>query len=131
MLAGTTAAIVVLIIFLIKWSNTLQSEVKRRTIELESSLTQLERKEKELKSNNQLESANEQLKFHDKMQKEFINIASHEMKTPTQAILGASGLLQYYPEKKDELIEVIRRNAKRLQTLTSDILDVTRIEPDS
>ena len=129
MLAGTTVAIVVLIIFLIKWSNTLQSEVKRRTIELESSLTQLEQKEKELnESNNQLESANEQLKLHDKMQKEFINIASHEMKTPTQAILGTSGLLQYYPEKKDELIEVIRRNAKRLQTLTSDILDVTRIE---
>ena len=71
---------------------------------------------------------NEQLKLHDKMQKEFINIASHEMKTPTQAILGMSGLLQYYPEKKDELIEIIRRNAKRLQTLTSDILDVTRIE---
>ena len=71
---------------------------------------------------------NEQLKLHDKMQKEFINIASHEMKTPTQAILGMSGLLQYYPEKKDELIEVIRRNAKRLQKLTSDILDVTRIE---
>ena len=129
LLAGTTAAIVVLIIFLIKWSNTLQSEVKRRTIELESSLTQLEQKEKELnESNNQLESANEQLKLHDKMQKESINIASHEMKTPTQAILGTSSLLQYYPEKKDELIEVIRRNAKRLQTLTSDILDVTRIE---
>ena len=129
LLAGTTAAIVVLIIFLIKWSNTLQSEVKRRTIELESSLTQLERKEKKLnESNNQLESANEQLKLHDKMQKEFINIASHEMKTPTQAILGTSGLLQYYPEKKDELIKIIRRNAKRLQTLTSDILDVTRIE---
>jgi two-component system, OmpR family, sensor histidine kinase VicK len=71
---------------------------------------------------------NEQLKLHDKMQKEFINIASHEMKTPTQAILGMSGLLQYYPEKKDELIEVIQRNAKRLQALTSDILDVTRIE---
>jgi two-component system, OmpR family, sensor histidine kinase VicK len=71
---------------------------------------------------------NEQLKLHDKMQKEFINIASHEMKTPTQAILGMSGLLQYYPEKKDELIEIIRRNAKRLQALTSDILDVTRIE---
>jgi signal transduction histidine kinase len=71
---------------------------------------------------------NEQLKLHDKMQKEFINIASHEMKTPTQAILGMSGLLQYYPEKKDKLIEIIRRNAKRLQALTSDILDVTRIE---
>src|SRR5919106_2766314 len=79
-------------------------------------------------SNEQLALANEQLKIHDKMQKEFINIASHEMKTPTQAILGTSGLLQYYPERKDELIEIIRRNAKRLQALTSDILDVTRIE---
>jgi signal transduction histidine kinase len=39
-----------------------------------------------------------------------------------------SGLLQYYPEKRDELIGVIRRNAKRLQALTDDILDVTRIE---
>jgi two-component system, OmpR family, sensor histidine kinase VicK len=72
--------------------------------------------------------ANEQLKIHDKMQREFINIASHEMKTPTQAILGMSGLLQYYPERREELIEIIQRNAKRLQALTRDILDVTRIE---
>jgi two-component system, OmpR family, sensor histidine kinase VicK len=70
----------------------------------------------------------DQLKTHDKMQREFINIASHEMKTPTQAILGTSGLLKYYPERKDELAEIIQRNAKRLQTLISNILDVTRIE---
>jgi two-component system, OmpR family, sensor histidine kinase VicK len=69
-----------------------------------------------------------QLQIHDKMQKEFISIASHEMKTPTQAILGTSGLLKYYPERKDELIEIIQRNAKRLQTLIGNILDVTRIE---
>jgi signal transduction histidine kinase len=62
------------------------------------------------------------------MQREFINIASHEMKTPTQAILGTSGLLKYYPERKDELIEIIQRNAKRLQTLIGNILDVKRIE---
>ena len=30
----------------------------------------------------------EQLKAHDRLQNEFINIASHEMKTPTQSILG-------------------------------------------
>jgi two-component system, OmpR family, sensor histidine kinase VicK len=70
----------------------------------------------------------DQLKTHDKMQREFINIASHEMKTPTQAILGTSGLLKYYPERRDELVEIIQRNAKRLQTLISNILDVTRIE---
>ena len=70
----------------------------------------------------------EQLKTHDKMQKEFINIASHEMKTPTQAILGYSALVKKHPEKIEEMLNAISRNATRLQKLTNDILDVTRIE---
>jgi nitrogen-specific signal transduction histidine kinase len=70
----------------------------------------------------------EQLKIHDKMQREFINIASHEMKTPTQAILGYSDLVQKHPEKREEMLNAISRNAIRLQKLTNDILDVTRIE---
>jgi two-component system sensor histidine kinase VicK len=70
----------------------------------------------------------EQLKVHDKMQKEFINIASHEMKTPTQAIIGYSDLMQRHPEKREEMTQAISRNALRLQRLTNDILDVTRIE---
>jgi signal transduction histidine kinase len=65
------------------------------------------------------------------MQKEFINITSHEMKTPTQAILGYSNLIEQNPEQIDEMIEGISRNATRLQRLTSDILDVTRIESKS
>ena len=76
----------------------------------------------------ELKSANEQLKVHDKMQREFINIASHEMKTPTQAILGFSHILQNHPEKREEITKAISRNAVRLQRLTNDILDVTRIE---
>src|SRR5215208_1087565 len=70
----------------------------------------------------------QQLKAHDKMQKEFINIASHEMKTPTQAIVGYSDLIQKHPEKREEMIQAISRNAVRLQRLTNDILDVTRID---
>ena len=70
----------------------------------------------------------EQLKIHDKMQIEFINIASHELRTPTQAILAYSELLQKHPEKREEMIKAINRNAERLQRLTNDILDVTRIE---
>ncbi len=65
------------------------------------------------------------------MQNEFINIASHEMKTPTQAILGYSTLIQRHPEKQNEMIQAISRNAVRLQRLTKDILDVTRIETQS
>jgi signal transduction histidine kinase len=78
-----------------------------------------------------LKEANEQLKVHDKMQKEFINIASHEMKTPTQAILGYSELLQTHPERRQEIIQAIQRNAARLRKLTSDLLDITRIESQS
>jgi two-component system sensor histidine kinase VicK len=62
------------------------------------------------------------------MQKEFINIASHEMKTPTQAIMGFSEMLEQYPDRRDEMTEAIKRNAKRLHKLTNDILDVSRIE---
>ena len=79
-------------------------------------------------SKEKLEETNEQLKEHDKMQREFINIASHELKTPTQAILGYSNLLQRHPERRDEMMRAIERNALRLQTLTNSILDVSRIE---
>jgi signal transduction histidine kinase len=70
----------------------------------------------------------EQLKVHDKMQEEFINIAAHELRTPTQAILAFANLIGHHPEKREEMMEAIHRNAVRLQRLTNDILDVTRIE---
>jgi two-component system sensor histidine kinase VicK len=78
-------------------------------------------------SSKQLAVANEQLKVDDKMQKEFINIASHELKTPTQAILGYSVLIQGHPERRDEMIVAIERNTVRLQSLTNSILDISRI----
>src|SRR5215208_428241 len=95
-------------LLLITWNRRLESTVNARTTDLKR--------------------ANEQLKAKDKMQKEFINIASHEIKTPTQAIIGYTHLLEKYPEKKDEILEVLKRNGYRLQRLTADILDVTRIE---
>jgi signal transduction histidine kinase len=81
----------------------------------------------------ELEIANEQLKVHDKMQKEFINIAAHELRTPIQPILGLSEVLRSKEEDEEKcrLVDIISRNAKRLQRLTEDILDVTRIESQS
>jgi signal transduction histidine kinase len=91
---------------------------------------------------------NEQLKKVDKIQKEFINVAAHELRTPIVPILGLSELLYNQIKKKGdgegieqkqqhqivqeekqlEKLEVIIRNATRLQGLTEDILDVTKIE---
>ena len=75
----------------------------------------------------------EQLKVHDKMQKEFINVAAHELRTPIQPILGLSEVLQHQIKDNEQhiLVDVISRNAKRLQRLTEDILDITRIESQS
>jgi two-component system sensor histidine kinase VicK len=76
----------------------------------------------------------EQLKINDKMQKEFINIAAHELRTPIQPILSLSQILQSDKSnntKEQEFLDAIVRNAKRLQRLTENILDVTRIESHS
>jgi nitrogen-specific signal transduction histidine kinase len=73
----------------------------------------------------------EQLKVHDKMQKEFINVAAHELRTPIQPILGLSEVLldrEGNIEQYHEFLNTISRNAKRLQQLTDNILDVTTIE---
>jgi phospho-acceptor domain-containing protein len=88
-------------------------------------------------SNKQLEQANEQLKTQDKTQKEFINVAAHELRTPIQPILGLTQIIYskidehvrpYEKQKQKEMLEVVIRNANRLQRLSEDILDVTRIE---
>ena len=117
LLVGMTAAIVLLVIFLIRWSSTLDSEVKRRTVELET-------------ANKQLSVSNEQLKMRDKAQQEFVNVAAHELRTPIQPIISLSDSLLHRirDDESRELIHTIFRSAKRLQRLSQDILDVTRIE---
>jgi signal transduction histidine kinase len=84
----------------------------------------------------ELKKENEELKVHDKMQKEFINVAAHEIKTPIQPIIALSELLQQEEgitniEKNKQLLDIIFRNSKRLKQLTDDILDVASIESGS
>ena len=87
---------------------------------------------KELELNEHVADLCEQLKFKEKMQTEFINIAAHEFRAPIQPILGLAEILRSREkvdiEKQQELLTVIIRNAKRLKTLTENILDITRIE---
>jgi signal transduction histidine kinase len=75
---------------------------------------------------------NEELKSTEAMQKEFVNIAAHELRNPIQPILGLSHtlLLQEKGDIKEyrEMLNIIYRNARRLQRLTEDILDVSKIE---
>jgi len=72
------------------------------------------------------------------MQKEFINVAAHELRTPIMPILGEAQYIerQFMATKQlvavdNEQVQSIMRNARRLVRLASDILDVTRIESKS
>ena len=98
LIAGTTAAIAILIVFLAKWS-----------------------------------TLNERLKIRDKAQQEFINVAAHELRTPIQPIIGLSDILlsKIKDNESRQMVDAIFRNAKRLQRLSQDILDVTKIEGGS
>jgi len=120
-----------LVIFLLKWNNTMEKEVIKRTNALNKTNIQLGIMSKQLrKSNLSLQNANEQLRQHDKIQKEFINMAAHELRTPIQPILGLADVLRDYvtDSHQSKLLDVIMRNAKRLQRLSCDILDVSKIE---
>ena len=112
---GSVASIIAYII--LTWNKRLRAIVNSRTSDLD-------------KANKELTSAYEQLKIHHKTQKEFIDIAAHELRTPLQPIIGIMNVLRSrvtdYEQQK--LFDIVIRNAKRLQRLSEDILDVTRIE---
>ena len=81
---------------------------------------------------------NEELRRIDKTQKEFINTAAHELRTPIMPILGEAEYIEHqFNDRKrkvvveNEQIALIIRNAKRLERLASDILDVSKIESQS
>jgi signal transduction histidine kinase len=126
-------AIAVGMAFLIlSWNRRLKGAVDARTLELRRANESL------IESNKLLASANEQLKVHDRMQSEFINVAAHELRTPIMPILGDAEYIEHKFDITNEIVEVdketiasIIRNAKRLDRLASDILDVTRIESKS
>ena len=89
------------------------------------------------RANEKLHEANIKFLQADKMEREFINVAAHELRTPIVPILNLSELLcsklkeqQPKLQQKEmlEMLEIILRNAYRLHELTDDILDVTRIE---
>jgi signal transduction histidine kinase len=112
---GSVASIIAYIT--LTWNKRLRAIVNSRTNDLD-------------KANEELTSAYEQLKVHHKTQKEFIDIAAHELRTPLQPIIGIMNVLRsrVTDHEQQKLFDIVIRNAKRLQRLSEDILDVTRIE---
>jgi signal transduction histidine kinase len=96
----------------------------------------------------ELRKLNEQLEQKDQLKDEFINIAAHELRAPIQPIVSLSDVVRSRrlrsistrssPEivetkggsedGDDVFLDIIARNAKRLQALSENILDITKIE---
>lgn len=143
LLIAAYVAIGILILVLIKWAK-IAKEAEVHAEELE-------------KSNRMLAEANRKLAQAESLQKDFVNIAAHELRTPIQPILMnidalqrklssstpsdmISGQQQQLPSSAAKASEemsfqhelsAIMRNAKKLEILTNDILDVSRIDTRS
>lgn len=124
LLTGSIISIGILTVFLFKWNGSLVNEVKERT--------------------RQLADANERLELNLKAQKEFLEVAAHEIRTPVQPILGLAQALQadasgatvaagaaITATQERQLLDAIIRNAQRLKRLTENLLDVSRIDSRS
>ncbi|MHA1375763.1 MAG: PAS domain-containing sensor histidine kinase [Promethearchaeota archaeon] len=77
--------------------------------------------------------AEEKLNELDEMRRDFIDRASHELKTPITTVYGAYQLLNtLYLDKFDgevlELVEMAFSGTKRLRKLVDDLLDVSKLE---
>lgn len=133
---------------IVSWNRRLASLVSMKTGQLQLKSEELNRANESLResnkkisfvnqqlllSNEQLLEANKKLENHDRMQKEFINIAAHELRTPIMPILGGLELLsdKLDNETKESIkedVSMISRNAERLHKLAEDILQVSTIE---
>jgi len=88
--------------------------------------------------NVRLELANDKLDIHNKILDEYIHIAAHELRNPIQPILGLSQVLKSkFTQGKEgqisineaaSLLDIIIRNAKKMNRLTDNVLDIAKIE---
>lgn len=75
----------------------------------------------------------EKMREIENLEKDFINLAAHELRTPIQPIVGFSELLsnKIKDPEQQKLLDAVINNAKRLEKLAEIMLDVARIEKHS
>jgi len=119
--------------------SNLSEVIKRQNLELKRKNLELARLNSDLQEsfealselNIKLRAINDELRMRNQIQTEFINAAAHELRTPTQSIMGYCQMLTMFPnDSKDskDYLDRLARNADRLFTLISDLLDATRMD---
>lgn len=79
----------------------------------------------------ELVNAKETAEEASRLKTAFLNNISHEVRTPMNAIMGFSELLQseeVEPEEKDRFIGIIHSNGKQLLSIVDDVLEISRLD---
>lgn len=157
LLAGPTGASAILIIFLVLWNSSLGKEVKKRTKELQETNRLLGVTNEQLRDRDRMQNEFINIAAHEMrtpiqpilglseiILQKLLNIAKQLQKEEEDAIVYEQlqdtsripnrpnsifrSSLSLSVEKIIPMVEIISRNAKRLEKLTNNLLDVTRIE---
>ncbi len=85
------------------------------------------------KAEEKIKEQNIQLKKLDELKTSFLNVTSHELRTPMTSIKGYVQMLLNQnlggiSDEQKQGLDVILRNTNRLDSLIQDILDVSRLE---
>ena len=135
---------------LVYLNDNLNKVSREKTVEVQRTRDQLAEKEnalqranailtgrsEELKSTNEglkarnreLSDAYDRLEKLDSMKGDFLMIAAHELRTPIQPIIGFVELVERGSISFEQAFKVISTEARRLASLSADVLDVSRIE---
>jgi len=133
---------------LLRTQRNLEKKVEKRTAELNEKMKKLQDSEiatlninedlqrtvdKLKETQTTIELQNIQLKKLDKIKSDFLNITSHELRTPMSAIKGYVQMIMKQKlgettEEQKQALNVIIRNTNRLDSLIQDILDISRLE---
>jgi len=111
----------------------LEKEVNQRTKELNNKIIDLGNNRKALLNiMEDIHKANDDLKKLDKAKSEFLNIVSHELKTPLTAMMAYIDILddsgEHLTEEEKQSLSVIKRNANNLKMLIGNILEIARMD---
>lgn len=104
-----------------------KTERKKTEEELHKTLSKLK------ESQRKIEQQNIQLKKLNEIKTTFLNITSHELRTPMSSIKGYAQMLLKQSlgeitEEQKKALEVVLRNTNRLDHLIQDILDISRLQ---
>jgi len=104
--------------------------IRQKTIELQENNKRLSDEIDERKRiEDKLIQAKQTAEHASQAKSEFLSIMSHELRTPLHGVIGLLDMMRggLHPEQKQDF-EMVHQSARSLQTLVSDILDLSKVE---